>query len=178
MENKLTDEEIVKALECCMRNEEENSWAYCAGCPVGGCENEDIVENTDYLVRGAIDLIHRLQDENKRLKKQLKSLQEDMKLEVGIRNKEIERLNKENDQLVIEKRIIKDQKYEALQKLDEMTNKCNEIYWFKHYEQAEKDTAKEILQELYDQIDENTPKWVGVQIKIIAKRKGVEVEDE
>ena len=46
----------------------------------------------------------------------------------------------------------------------------------KAHQQAEKDTAKEILQELYDQIDENTPKWVGVQIKIIAKRKGVEVE--
>ena len=40
----------------------------------------------------------------------------------------------------------------------------------------ESDTAKEILQELYDQIDENTPKWVGEQIKIIAKRKGLEVE--
>jgi hypothetical protein len=40
----------------------------------------------------------------------------------------------------------------------------------------ESDTAREILQELYDQIDENTPKWVEAQIKIIAKRKGLEVE--
>lgn len=171
MEKKLTDEEIVKAFDLCI-----NEGLGCGGCPyckevrgdTGYCEGDIEAE--------VLDLIHRLQRQHKRLKKQLKSLQEDMKLEVGIRNKEIERLNKENDQLVIEKRIIKDQKYEALQKLDEMTNKCNEIYWFKHYEQAVKDTAREILQELYDQIDENTPKWVGVQIKIIAKRKGVEVE--
>ena len=119
------------------------------------------------------ELYFKQKAEIKRLKKQLKSLQEDMKLEVGIRNKEIERLNKENDQLVIEKRIIKDQKYEALQKLDEMTNKCNEIYWFKHYEQAVKDMAREIcLKIIKDQPKPIREKWV----EWFKKEYGVEVE--
>jgi hypothetical protein len=44
-------------------------------------------------------------------------------------------------------------------------------------EQARKETAREILQELYVQIDEKTPKWVETQIKMKAKQFGVEVEE-
>ena len=44
-------------------------------------------------------------------------------------------------------------------------------------EQARKEAVKEALQELYEQIDEKTPKWVKVQIEMIAKRNGVEVEE-
>ena len=40
-----------------------------------------------------------------------------------------------------------------------------------------KETAREILKELYEQIDEKTPKWVETQIKIKAKQFGVEVEE-
>ena len=158
-----------------MRNEEENSWAYCAGCPVGGCENGDILENTDYLVRGAMDLIHRLQDEN------------------GKQKAEIERLKKRHGVALLRNDDLDLENYELKKQVDELNAELEKAYeieraniqaeiaeagtschWCK--EQAVKDTAKEILQELYDQIDENTPKWVGVQIKIIAKRKGVEVE--
>lgn len=45
------------------------------------------------------------------------------------------------------------------------------------YNKARKEAVKEALQELYEQIDEKTPKWVKVQIEMIAKRNGVEVEE-
>lgn len=44
-------------------------------------------------------------------------------------------------------------------------------------EQARKEAVKQALQELYEQIDEKTPKWVKVQIETIAMRNGVEVEE-
>lgn len=43
--------------------------------------------------------------------------------------------------------------------------------------QARKETAREILKELYGQIDEKTPKWVETQVKMKAKQFGVEVEE-
>lgn len=42
---------------------------------------------------------------------------------------------------------------ELQKQVDELTKKCAEIYWFKKYEQVEKDTAKEILENLYYAID-------------------------
>ena len=41
-----------------------------------------------------------------------------------------------------------------------------------------KETAREILKELYEQIDEKTPKWVETQIKMKAKQFGVEVGND
>ena len=48
----------------------------------------------------------------------------------------------------------------------------------KGYEIARKETAREILKELYEQIDEKTPKWVETQIKMKAKQFGVEVGND
>ena len=45
-------------------------------------------------------------------------------------------------------------------------------------EQSRKETAREILKELYEQIDEKTPKWVETQIKMKAKQFGVEVGND
>ena len=44
-------------------------------------------------------------------------------------------------------------------------------------EQARNETAKEILKELYGQIDEKTPKWVETQVKMKAKQFGVEIKE-
>ena len=48
---------------------------------------------------------------------------------------------------------------------------CNIAY------EARKETAREILKELYEQIDEKTPKWVETQIKMKAEQFCVEVEE-
>ena len=55
----------------------------------------------------------------------------------------------------------------------EKREKANKIF----EERIRKETAKKILNELYEQIDEKTPKWVETQIKIKAKQFGVEVEE-
>ena len=58
MSNKLTDKEIVKALECCGSN------AYlCGECPYKRIDNCELKLSAD-----ALDLINRLQAENERLK--------------------------------------------------------------------------------------------------------------
>lgn len=56
MEKKLTDEEIVKALECCVDDENVN----CENCPL-------VRESCAVIRKYALDLIHRLQGENERL---------------------------------------------------------------------------------------------------------------
>ncbi|MBR4973288.1 MAG: hypothetical protein IKY45_02355 [Clostridia bacterium] len=68
---KLTDNEIVKALECCAR---PLPHCYCDECPAGangGCtlKTEDV-----------IDLINRLQADSKRLKKVQMQLDDAMKM--------------------------------------------------------------------------------------------------
>lgn len=87
---------------------------------------------------------------------------------------EIERLTEIRDSFRQEVITLNNEKLELQKQVDEL--KFDKELLQKLIDKREKDTAKEILQELYDQIDENTPKWVGAQIKIIAERKGVEVE--
>ena len=163
--SKLTDEEIVKALETCVANRGTGCWKSCTNKgAMMVCDNEMYVELL-------LDLIHRLQDENKYLKTCCDQFIADYKKELAEHEEfalkaktEIERLTKERDK----------QRKLYVKEFAEHANHLGEFEKIK--QQAVKDTAKEILQELYDQIDENTPKWVGAQIKIIAKRKGVEVE--
>ena len=62
-DNKLTDKEIVKALECCGKLHIENIDSFCNECIFKGkamC--------IGYLCDNSIDLINRLQAENERLK--------------------------------------------------------------------------------------------------------------
>ena len=58
-EKKLTDEEIVKALDCCIKE------CDCENCPYGN--NDDCMAN----VKEILDLIHRLQGEIERLTEEL-----------------------------------------------------------------------------------------------------------
>lgn len=57
LDNKLTDNEIVKALEYCSR---QGITSECERCKVKGCRSE--------LIKLALDLINRLQAENEELK--------------------------------------------------------------------------------------------------------------
>lgn len=154
MEEKiLTDEEIVKALELCVKND-------CEKCPY-------LIKGFDCVIskqaeNDSLDLIHRLQDENKLLKE---DNEEQQRIIFGL----------EEEKRLLLKRL--DEEFVSLRAVKAGENSPKSIKLLvESIGCVHKDTAKEILQELYDQIDENTPKWVGVQIKIIAKRKGVEVE--
>ena len=66
-EKKLTDEEIVRALECCIQNETENTCAYCIGCPASDWDSEDDLECNADMMKKSIDLIHRQKAEIERL---------------------------------------------------------------------------------------------------------------
>ena len=105
-------------------------------------------QNAGAYVEDLRRIIHRLQDENSKQKAEIERLTEELNGTISMNEMYVEKVR---------------QNAELQKQVDEL-------------KQAVKDTAKEILQELYDQIDDNTSKWVGVQIKIIAKRKGVEVE--
>lgn len=82
MENKLTDNEIVKALECCGDEEELH---YCVDCPYCDKENDFCQED---LHRDALDLINRLQAE----KEALINGQETLQKYIAEQKAEIERL--------------------------------------------------------------------------------------
>ena len=62
-EKKLTDEEIVKALDFCTVYEDCEE-----------CEYDDIAGCRSFLMRNALELIHRLKNENESLKKQIEEL--------------------------------------------------------------------------------------------------------
>ena len=151
MEKELTNEEIVKALE--------NNLGF-------GIEHSGMYR----ICSATMDLINRQKAEIERLAEEKNELLDEL----------IDKRGK-MDKAQQEVYIYQDRNYELQKQVDELkANQVIECHGMLKgcdmVNQAVKDTAKEILQELYDQIDENTPKWVEVQIKIIAKRKGVEVD--
>ncbi len=71
MEKKMTDEEIVASLECCRKNDLEDTCAYCIGCPASNyyaLDYEGDEECIGYVMRKAIETIQRLTEENAILK--------------------------------------------------------------------------------------------------------------
>lgn len=95
MEKKLTDEEIEKALEACM------SGKGCEACPY--FENGiDCVRRSE---KDTLDLIHRLQDENKRLTEEVQAWKDgDVKknafhLHIVENEKKLTRMNTASDAL-------------------------------------------------------------------------------
>ena len=84
-EKKLTDEEIVKALEFCAK---DSSCLWDSKCPLRNDKDCHVT-----LSREALDLIHRLQGENKQLK--CDSYRTSWKAKFLEAKKEIERLTEE-----------------------------------------------------------------------------------
>lgn len=227
-EKKLTDDTeidvgmIVKALE-------KNCICVVYG---GSCETCPLFDEpcSEILPKAIKDLIHRLQDENERLTREVDKQKNfvtaweeswkianeqntktrvKLKKENAERKKQVEawkarakeleesweisssneeKLQKQVDELTEERANLKAEiatqtlKYEALKTgkiiasgIFEVLNKAKKT---EIREQAVKDTAKEILQELWDETEplNESHKWVRLRIKNIASRKGVEVE--
>ena len=86
-EKKLTDEEIVKALECCTDEENVN----CEDCPL-------VKEPCAIIRKYALDLIHRLQSKKKlaeRASESYKTIMEGQNKMIDEQKAEIERLTEE-----------------------------------------------------------------------------------
>lgn len=66
----MTDNEIIKALECCRNNEREDECKYCLSCPMAHCDlDEDEELNCmEAVLKRAIDIINRQKAEIERLK--------------------------------------------------------------------------------------------------------------
>lgn len=158
-EKKLTDEEIVKALECCIEDD------LCKACPL--CAESRCIRKRNTLT---LDLIHRLQSEHKRLTEE-KNQSAETAVDALTQNIE---LQKKVDELKEERDTYKNAVSNESEAYD--------LGYALGYDIAVKDTAKEILQEL-DLFFKGTTfrkgyefKNIEQKLKEIAKSKGVEVE--
>ena len=94
MENKFTDNEIIKALECCTKVDA------CHECPYGAACLDD--KYVSIIAKDALDLINRQKAEIERLNVELVGMRgacESYKMHYDNAKAEIERLQKVNDSL-------------------------------------------------------------------------------
>ena len=143
-EKKLTDEEIVKALECCTDEENVN----CEDCPL-------VKEPCAIIRKYALDLIQRLQSENEHLK--CNSYTTSWKGNFFEAKKEFERLTEENSflskecnqttQVCVELQKQVDELKDRLRENLEHLKQGKELFEMSKamVEQAVKDTAKEMV---------------------------------
>lgn len=138
MDEILTDEEIVKALECCGDND-----MVCHKCPLIGSDKCHCLELF------ALDLIHRLQDERDKLFNHSVDLQEQintLRLEKVKQKAEIERLTKERNKYIIE--------LEDVESANDYANKFLDEYKAKNAElQKQVDELKELNSKYLDSIE-------------------------
>ena len=95
-EKKLTDEEIVKALECCANFSTQKD---CDLCPIGVIK---CFEQENLMPQLALDLINRLKEGRKtffRIAKQRNEEKRELQKKIEELQAEIERLTEENGQL-------------------------------------------------------------------------------
>lgn len=117
MEKKLTDEEIVKAFEHCNKSLPHDK------CLLAEQHKEDWVTCQSKCGRMIIDLIHRLQDENKDLRQKNEKL-----YELGLNEntarfedmKKIERLEDAVEGLTAENKVLHQEKAELQKQVDEV----------------------------------------------------------
>ena len=164
--SKLTDEEIVKALEHCSHN---RSCEYCYHNDEAG--SGEIVCRARLMVK-VLDLIHRLQSENERLTKQHSKLIDEHDeygnlaverlIEIEKLKAKIKQLTGANGQLKGYNNGLKYKNAELQKQVDEAKSYAEDIYkkaidreedayslgFDKGKEQAVKDTAKEIFDDL------------------------------
>lgn len=179
-EKKLTDEEILKAVECCVEEV-----AKCTDCPYAEKNRKCIKLSNDVKL-----LVYRLQDENATLSKVINSSKR--KTKILKLQREIERLTEEKQDLIVRRAGLHYSLNKLKQKMDELKAEKETLYiemsggqivkmqlgsWSEMSkiieQQAVKDTAKEILVMFDDRnyISESELK------KAIAERYGVEVEE-
>lgn len=114
---KLTDEEIIKALECCAVDE------------VTDCENGQLLRESCAIIRKyALDLIHRLQAENEKLRNS-KVIQETVDYcaeDLKKAQAEIEQMEKENEELTISYNGVQKQARERCEELQKQVDELKE----------------------------------------------------
>lgn len=87
MPDKLTDNEIIKAFECCYNDKP------CSDCPFYvDCNCTTPKNDTEFLPKKIVEIINRLQAENERLKKETKKCKEHYKMACSERNEFLEQL--------------------------------------------------------------------------------------
>lgn len=161
-EKKLTDEEIVKALENCITTITDMKRKGCDECPYKEVEACGKAQMIDLL-----DLIHRLQSENKRLEERIT-----------------------DERKGFEPYILKN--YELQKQVDELLrDKGFLIADLANARQAVKDTAKEIFDSIFEVLCGFTTEGkseeynkgfldavseIDERLQKLAKKKGVEVE--
>ena len=195
-EKKLTDEEIVKALECCANGGSQKD---CDLCPIGVIK---CFEQENLMPQLALDLINRLKEGRKtffRIAKQRNEEKRELEKKVEELQTEIERLKEENEYLdMVAKQALTGYQNTQVQ-VDELTEKlgkvlsgikADELLVAKGIEQAVKDTAKEIFEKLLGYmgsqqqfciVDEEHKTLIDCDklfdfVGKLAKEKGVEVE--
>lgn len=176
-EKELTDDKLVKALEICSDVMSTNYDASkCKKCPYF-LKKIDCVERSE---KDWLGLIHRLQDENERMTEEIdqrRNMMQRMDCNYATELKKNAELQKQVDELKEERQTLVDKYNKADEAVD---------YWCEKYKQAVKDTAKEILQDLYKIAEAehlcglpnpNKGKLPSKMLKVWAKeRYGVEVE--
>ena len=186
-EKKLTDEEVVKALEHCAT---ENT---CRGCvKYNGATTIDYFKCMRDTRKKVVDLFRRLQAENAEGKARIKELtriaeyQQQSNIErwaiIQEKDKEIKRLTEEKDKYQKKWHTAYMNELDLQRQVDEL-----KVYLPSEKvgsKQAVKDTAKEILTEIgeSDILVVDTQEYGEIEVvsmerlKEIVKRKGVEVE--
>ena len=174
--SKLTDEEIVKALECkvggCMICESVN-----AGCPY---DMKSYCDHEKHL-KDILDLIHRLQDENERLTEengQLKGYNSGLEYENVELQKRVDELKAKNEHLESENDRLIDEVSKLLDEGWDIMDKEAEICHNRGYAQAVEETVKEIYDYIKSIEEHGLPtscvgEWVKNRLK---ERYSVEVE--
>jgi hypothetical protein len=127
--NKLTDAEIIKALECCIKETSD-----CDNCPLYIPADADCINISK---SGALDLINRQQADIRKL--QL----ENEKLEIKLKGK-IENSNKSRDSAM---EVIKKQEAE-IERLKASKDKWKEIAIILDQSIRDKDATIEMLEEM------------------------------
>lgn len=98
----MTDNEIIRALECCCKNNN------CEGCPFdyltfsSQCASE--------LAIKSLDLINRLQEEVRQLDNESSALLAD----IDFRDKELKKLRAENERLIDDNKFLQDNRWKEL----------------------------------------------------------------
>ena len=172
-EKKLTDEEIIKALDICTTADDDMDctddcpmyeWNYC----------------TVKLMRYACDLIHRLQAENETLKSNKFGM---WKVKFFKAQEEIEAWKAKSRELEQSWEIASSNEEKLRKQADELKGQnewlTNENTYLKQcadaflgdYKNSVKDTAKEILQIIKEEYG-----YIGNLERIIAERYGVDID--
>ena len=123
----MTDNEIIKALECCRNNEREDECKYCLSCPMAHCElDEDEELNCmDAVYKRALDLIKQQKAEIEGLQTVIFNKEDTMQLLHKEHPQTVDELQHENAEL---QRKNAELQYENLQMIASIKKIKSELF--------------------------------------------------